>query len=118
MSLPETSKEDRREAPSGWLALCQNESVHYIIDALLSVDPHREFTKTELARISGVSTQSVRRHIDTLVDMGIVAETAGGKRYRYEMESEPGQLVAELNGALVSRQAGREESDQPDPLEH
>ncbi|ESP87914.1 winged helix-turn-helix domain-containing protein [Candidatus Halobonum tyrrellensis] len=101
--LPSMSKSERRAAPSGWLYLCQNESVHYIIDALLSVDPSREFTQTELARLAGVSTQSVRRHMDRLVEMGVVATTAGGRRYHYDMESEVGRLVAELNGALVAR---------------
>ena len=113
--IPEMSKSDRRAAPSGWLYLCQNESVHYIIDALLSVEPTREFTQTELARFSGVSTQSVRRHIDKLVETGVVATTAGGRRYHYNIESDVGQLVAELNGALVAR--GLDNADEGEHVE-
>jgi len=111
--IPEFSKADRREAPSGWLALCQNESVHYIIDALVSVEPTREFTQTELARFAGVSTQSVRRHIDRLVEMGVVATTAGGRRYHFNLDSDVGRLVAELNSALVARSyTGNENEDE------
>ncbi|WP_254543650.1 winged helix-turn-helix domain-containing protein [Halomarina pelagica] len=102
-----TTKEERLEYPSGWLYLCQHDSVHFIIDALLQVDPKKEFTKTELAEFAGISTQSVRRHLDKLVEAGIVAETAGGKRYHYDLESPTGQLVAELNAELVAIGAGR-----------
>lgn len=98
--IPELSKQERLEHPSGWLYLCQNESVHYIIDALLSIDPKREFTQTELARFAGVSTQSVRRHIDRLVELGVVAKR--GRRYHFNADSDVGRLVMELNGALVA----------------
>lgn len=100
-------KEQRLDYPSGWLYLCQHESVHFIIDALLQVDSKKEFTKTELAEFAGISTQSVRRHIDTLVELGIVAETAGGKRYHYNLETPSGQLIVELNGELNAIGAGR-----------
>ncbi|WP_276253145.1 winged helix-turn-helix domain-containing protein [Halomontanus rarus] len=100
-------RQQRIEYPSGWLYLCQHESVHFIIDALLQVDPKKEFNKTELAEFAGVSRQSVRRHIDKLVELGVVAETAGGKRYHYNLESPVGKLVAELNGELSAIGAGR-----------
>lgn len=100
-------REQRLAYPSGWLYLCQHESVHFIIDAFLQVDPKKEFNKTELAEFAGISTQSVRRHIDKLVELGIVAETAGGKRYHYNLESEVGQLIAELNGEINAIGAGR-----------
>lgn len=103
----QSMREQRLAYPSGWLYLCQHESVHFIIDALLQVDPRKEFNKTELAEFAGISTQSVRRHIDKLVELGIVAETAGGKRYHYNMDSEVGQLVAELNGEINAIGAGR-----------
>ena len=112
--IPSVSKSDRRATPSGWLYLCQNETVHYIIDALLSVESSREFTQTELARLSGVSTQSVRRHIDRLVETGVVATTAGGRRYHYNMDSNVGQLIAELNGAIVARSFDDDVEDEQD----
>lgn len=54
-----------------------------------------------------MSTQSVRRHIDKLVELGIVAETAGGRRYHYNLDSPIGQLVAELNAEVNAVGAGR-----------
>lgn len=111
----EEMKRRRLEYPSGWLYLCQHASVHLVIDALLSVDPRKEFTKTELAEFAGVSPQSVRRHIDTLVEVGVVAETANGKRYHYDAESPVGQLVAELNAELVAAGQAREPGDPPVP---
>lgn len=100
-------RDQRLAYPSGWLYLCQHESVHFIIDALLQVDPKKEFTKTELADFAGISTQSVRRHIDKLVELGVVAETAGGKRYHYDLESPVGRTIAELNGEINAIGAGR-----------
>ena len=106
----ENMKEQRLAYPSGCLYLCQHESVHFMIDALLQVDPRKEFTKTELAEFAGVSTQSVRRHIDRLVELGVIAETAGGRRYHYDLDSPTGQLVAELNGEINAIGAGRTDS--------
>lgn len=77
--------------------LCQHESIQLVIDALLRVDPRTEFTKSELVEFAGISTRSVRRHIDTLVELGVMAETAGGRRYHYDIESPVGQRIVELN---------------------
>lgn len=119
MSQPEVDdspdpdmKAQRLDYPSGWLYLCQHESVHFMIDALLQVDPRKEFNQTELAEFAGVSSQSVRRHIDKLVELGVVAETAGGRRYHYNLDSEVGQLVAELNAELNAIGAGRANPDE------
>lgn len=104
----ETSmKSQRLDYPSGWLYLCKDESVHFVVDALLQVDPRKEFTKTELAEFAGVSTQSVRRHVDKLVELGIVAETAEGRRYHYDIDSPVGRLVAEINAEISAIGAGR-----------
>ncbi len=77
----------------------------------MQTDPKQEFTQTELAEFAGVSRQSVRRHIGTLVDCGVVAETAGGRRYRYDLDSRVGQLIVELNAELAA--IGAQKSDRP-----
>lgn len=97
-----SAKERRLAYPSGWLSLCQHSSVHLMIDALVQADPRKEFTQTELAEFAGVNRQSVRRHIDTLVECGVVAETAGGRRYHYDLDSHVGQLIVELNAELAA----------------
>lgn len=106
-----TTKEQRLAYPSGWLYLCQHESVHLMIDALVQVDPRKEFNQTELAEFAGVSRQSVRRHIDKLVECGVVTETAGGRRYHYNLDSPVGQLIAELNTELTA--IGADRTDPP-----
>lgn len=105
----ESTKERRLTHPSGWLYLCQHNSVHLMIDALVQADPKKEFTQTELAEFAGVSRQSVRRHIDTLIECGVVAETAGGRRYHYDLDSPVGQLIVELNAELAA--LGRQEAE-------
>jgi hypothetical protein len=45
----------RDEYPSGWLVLTRNESIPYIIDALLDSHPYREYNQTDLADRADVS---------------------------------------------------------------
>lgn len=92
----------REEYPSGWLVLTKNESVTYIIDALLDLPPHREFNKTELADEAGVSRQSVTRHIDLLVGVGIIEEVEETRpqRYRFNPESPVSEAIIKLEGAM------------------
>jgi response regulator of citrate/malate metabolism len=92
----------RSEYPSGWLVLTKNESVPYIVDALLDAPPHREFNQTELAEHAGVSRQSVSRYLDLLEDIGIVepvGETSR-KRYRFNPESSVSEALIRLDGAM------------------
>ena len=92
----------RGENPSGWLVLTKNESVPYIVDALLDAPPHREFNQTELAEHAGVSRQSVSRYLGLLIDVGIV-EPVGGtsrQRYRFNPESNVSEALIRLDGAM------------------
>ena len=92
----------RGENPSGWLVLTKNESVPYIVDALLDAPPHREFNQTELAEHAGVSRQSVSRYLGLLVDVGVV-EPVGGtsrQRYRFNPESHVSEALIRLDGAM------------------
>lgn len=104
--VPELTKQDRLDAPTGWLALTSDETLQFVIDALLSAGPAVEFTTDELARYSGVDADAVPGHVERLVALGIVAESADGRRYRLADDSEPGRLVADLNAALADRRPG------------
>ena len=97
-----TSNSIRTEYPSGWLAIAENQSVAHLIDALLDLPGHREFTKTELAEMAGVSRQSVHAHLDFLLAMGVVApvEDTSPQRYRFVPESDVSRALAELDGAV------------------
>lgn len=97
----------RSEYPSGWLAIAENRSIALVVDALLDLPERREFTKTELAEMSGVSRQSVYNHLDFLLAIGViepVVETSP-RRYRFEPESDVSQALVELDGA-VNRAGG------------
>lgn len=100
-SSTNSQKELRYEHPTGWLYLMKNssEGLHLIIDTLLSAS-NREFTKSELAEAAGVSRHTVRAHLDTLLEHGIVETVADGKRYRFNLDSPVTQEICELNTRL------------------
>lgn len=94
----------RDEYPSGWRALTKNDSVTRIIDALLDLPPRREFNKSELADEADVSRQSVGRHINLLVGLGIVeeVENTSPQRYRFNPKSPVSEAIIKLEGAMNS----------------
>jgi response regulator of citrate/malate metabolism len=98
----------RGEHPSGWLVLTKNESVPYIIDALLDAPPHREFNQTELAEHAGVSRQSVSRYLDLLLDVGIIesVEETSRQRYRFDPENHVSEALIRLDGAMNAAGTG------------
>lgn len=105
-------KELRYEHPTGWLYLMKDssEGLHLMIDALLTASD-REFTKGELAEAAGISRHTVRSHIDKLLELGVVQEVVGGKRYRFNMESPVTQEICELNSAVSAVGAGHIDID-------
>lgn len=96
------AKELREEYPSGLMALMKNESIAYILDALLDAPPHREFNQSELAREAGVSRQTVNRHLDLLVGLSIMEEVADTSptRYRFDPESDVNTALLKLERAI------------------
>lgn len=97
----------RDEYPSGWRVLVQNESVGYILDALMDALPGAEFTKSELATEAGVSRQSVYTHLDLLLALGVLepVEHASPERYRVNVESDLLPLLHQVNGVVNERLA-------------
>ena len=95
------TKEARLENPSGVLYLFQHESIPLLIDAILTLPPGREFTKTELADHAGVTRQTVSKYIDRLIETEIVEEVANSSPRRYQVAtSDVVQELFELNSAL------------------
>ena len=101
MTRTETSQ-IRSEYPSPWMVLTRNESLGYIIDALLDLAPHRECNKTELAELAGVSRNSVGTHVELLLTLGIVEPVEGTSptRYRFDPDSGVSRALVELEGAV------------------
>lgn len=95
----------RDEYPSGWRILIQNESVGYMLDALMDALPDTEFTKSELANEAGVSRQSLYTHLDLLLALGVLepVENSSPQRYRVAAESELLDLLHQVNGTVNQR---------------
>lgn len=92
----------RDEYPSGWRILVQNESVGYILDALMDSLPGAEYTKSELATEAGVSRQSLYTHLDLLLALNVVelVEGSSPQRYRVTADSELLDLLHQINGTV------------------
>lgn len=92
----------RDEYPSGWRVFVQNESVGYLLDALMDALPGTEFTKSELAAEAGVSRQSLYTHLDLLRALGVLepVEDSSPQRYRVPAESELLDLLHQVNGTV------------------
>lgn len=101
-TMENQTKEARQEYPTSWLMLVKNESVGYIIDALMDLPAEREFNQTELAEMAGVSRNSVGKHIDLLVALEIVepVENVSQTRYRFNPDSDVARSLIELEGAI------------------
>jgi DNA-binding transcriptional ArsR family regulator len=95
----------RDEYPSGWRILIQNESVGYILDALMDALPGAEFTKSELATEAGVSRQSLYTHLDLLLALGVLepVEDSSPQRYRVNTDSDLLDLLHQVNGTVNQR---------------
>lgn len=94
----------RDEYPSGLRVLMQNESVGYMIDALMDM-PGTTFSKSRLAENAGVSRQSVHTHITLLVNLGIVKEVDNSDPVEYTLNDgdEIIRLLHRLEGVVNRR---------------
>ena len=95
----------RDEYPSGWRILVHNESVGYILDALMDALPGTEYTKSELATEAGVSRQSLYTHLDLLLALNVLepVEESSPQRYRVNSDSELLSLLHQVNGTVNQR---------------
>lgn len=94
----------RDEYPSGLRVLMQNESVGYMIDALMDM-PGTQFNKSLLAEKAGVSRQSVHTHITLLMNLGIVrrVDESDPVEYTLNEEDEIVRLLYRLEGVVHER---------------
>lgn len=101
-------KQSRLDEPSGWIRLTRYETVRLIVDALLEAPPEYQFNKSELARRAGVSTEAVRNHLSTLIDMGVIEEKEGSgwSEYRLNDDGKVTKELFELNSAVNSVLSG------------
>lgn len=103
---------DSAPAETGWLVLARNESVARIVDALLDRPPHGQFTQTELAEAADVSRQSVHRHLDLLLRIGVLepVEHTSPQRYTFDPASDVSRAIVRLDGAMNAAGPGPREN--------
>lgn len=95
------TKAARLAHPSGFLSLTRHQSIPIMIDALLGLPPGKEFTKTELAELSGVTRQTVGARLSRLVDHDIVESVPESTPQRYRVaDTAVVEALVDLNGAL------------------
>lgn len=105
-----TVKRMRREYPSGWLELAKDPARALLIDAILDAPPGYEFSPPEIAPRAGISAQSVRNHIDILVDRGILKQI-NGSRYAVVDQGKVITELRELNSAVNAVRRGMSSND-------
>lgn len=92
-------KEFRKSFPSGWMEVSRYETLVLVIDALLESSPAREFTSEELGEEAGSSGKSVEKHLDKLIELGVLdkLEDRDPVRYSLNQRSPTTQKLYELN---------------------
>lgn len=90
------------------------ESRARIIGAFVS-NGSRELNKSDIARESDVSRQTVYRHLQYLNDLGIVNEVKNDKTVRYTLnrDNEVAELLWKLHGATLKKLLEVEEGITP-----
>ncbi|MFC6954900.1 winged helix-turn-helix domain-containing protein [Halorubellus litoreus] len=75
-----------------------------LVTAFLS-RPGKELSVSEVADLADVDRASVYRHVDTLVDVGLVKEVEGGsgRSFRLQMDDELTQSLGKSHQLLVQR---------------
>lgn len=101
-------KQSRKEYATGFLELAKSESVPLMVDALLDAPNGRGFNKAELARKAGISPGSVRNHLDTLMELGIIKQMSDTSPTRYTLntDSPVTRLLFELDNIIAEIRTG------------
>lgn len=74
-----------------------------ILAAFLA-EPDFDHNVTDIARLSGVTRKTVYKHLDDLLELGVVEktrETGGSPRYKLDKENEAAKLVGQLEWELI-----------------
>lgn len=88
--------------PTGWTILAKQDSMVDMIDTLIDLPAKREFNKTELSKLAGVSRKSVHTHIDVLLQADLIEEVPDTvpQRYRFNPGSDVSQYLMKLDSAV------------------
>lgn len=110
-------KRHRLENPSGWMRLVRYETVRYLIDALLESPPEMPLNKSELSRRTGISRNSIKKHIELLVNLGVVEEIddSGWAEYKLNDDGRVTIELFELNSAVNAVLSGQSKNIEKGP---
>lgn len=112
VDLEEVDMKSFRESnPTGLFKLFDSNSMKYIIDALLDSSPEREFNKSELARHAGISRETIRGLIPTLMEFRLIQQVPDTNPQRYRIHDTGPAMCAirALNSTLNAIRAGDEQ---------
>ncbi|MDS0223658.1 winged helix-turn-helix domain-containing protein [Haloarcula sp. S1AR25-5A] len=78
--------------------------VSIIAAFLADPDPEFDYNVTEIADLAGVSRNTVYRHLDDLVDIGVIQKTresGGSPRYKLNEDNAAAKRMAQLEWDLI-----------------
>lgn len=99
--------------------LLDNSARVKIIGALLS-ERGNPLNKSDIARLAGVTRQTVKKHVPQLLEMGVINEVVvdGIASYEYRTDTAIGKLLYTLESAAWQRlAANRPDIDHTDPMD-
>jgi len=85
--------------------------VSIIAAFLADPDPEFDYNVTEIAELAGVSRNTVYRHLDDLVDIGVIQKTresGGSPRYKLNKDNTAAKRIAQLEWDLIDVLHGEE----------
>lgn len=95
-------KELRRNNKTGWLALSDDESLRFLIDALLDTAPKSLLDVDEISNRAGIDVDEAEVRLEFLSDLGVLEKVDEG----YSMDEENSIVLEnlfELNAAVNSQ---------------
>jgi len=109
--------EPEEDRPLPLAVLTQTKNHRELLDYFLTADiPEDGYNKTKIAEQSGVSTNGIRRHIDTFLEFGIVELTTSAdvhiKRYTTNKDSEVHRALRNANNVLARTFMKREDGEE------
>jgi DNA-binding transcriptional ArsR family regulator len=109
----DNTNDDRNYTDDAALTMLFGDSPKTKILAVL-LKQGRDSNVSTIADLGGMSRSSVYRHIDTLIDLGVVEQTrevSGSPLYQIDEESDVARKLAQLEYELVDVVAGEDTED-------
>jgi DNA-binding transcriptional ArsR family regulator len=103
-ATPDDATSDDAYADGAALALLLGDGPKVRMLSALLAEPDFDHTVTEIADLAGVSRNTVYRHLDDLLELGVVVETretGGSPRYQIDRGNPAAEKLAALEWTLI-----------------